>query len=91
MVFVKRFDEYILRPIFIHRYEKDKREKAFEFYDLLMHDGARIRALYQRQAELEAEKEKAFGNIQHSANSNKSSENKEKILRSITSCRMQKS
>ena len=46
MVFIKRFDEYILRPIFIHRYEKDKREKAFEFYDLLMHDGARIRSLY---------------------------------------------
>ena len=39
----KRLDEYILRPIFIHKYERTQRSKAYEFFDLLMNEGKMIK------------------------------------------------
>ena len=48
--FLRRFDEMIMRPIFIYHYEKDMHNRAREFYDLFMHDGERIEKQYNEVA-----------------------------------------
>ena len=48
--FLRRFDELIMRPIFIYHYEKDMHNRAREFYDLFMHDGERIERQYNEVA-----------------------------------------
>ena len=48
--YLRRFDELIMRPIFIYHYEKDMHNKAREFYDLFMHDGEKIERQYEEAA-----------------------------------------
>ena len=38
-LYVKRFDELILRPIFIYKYEKDKEARARDFFELFQSEG----------------------------------------------------
>lgn len=49
--YLRRFDELIMRPVFIYHYEKDMVNRAREFYDLFMHDGDKIEKQYEHAAE----------------------------------------
>ena len=44
-----RFDKLIMRPILIHKYEKDKTARAQEFYDMFNDQGDEVRKLYTKQ------------------------------------------
>ena len=43
---MKRFDQLILRPILIHKYEKDKESRAKDFYEMLAHEGNAMKKFY---------------------------------------------
>ena len=43
-----RFDKLILRPILIHKYEKDRTKRAQEFYDMFNDQGSEVRRLYTK-------------------------------------------
>lgn len=38
--YFKRFDQLILRPLLIHKYEKDKEARTKEFYEMFQEEGA---------------------------------------------------
>ena len=38
--YFKRFDQLILRPLLIHKYEKDKEARTKEFYEMFHEEGA---------------------------------------------------
>lgn len=40
--YLNRFDELIMKPIFIYKYEKDMQKKSKEFFDLFMKEGDTI-------------------------------------------------
>ena len=40
--YLHRFDELIMKPIFIYKYEKDMQKKSKEFFDLFMKQGNEI-------------------------------------------------
>ena len=44
--YMKRFDQLILRPILIHKYEKDKESRAKDFYEMLAHEGNAMKKFY---------------------------------------------
>lgn len=46
VTYLKRFDELILRPIFIYKYEKEMHKRAHEFFDIFMHDGAKLEKIF---------------------------------------------
>ena len=43
---LKRFDQLIMRPLLIHKYEKDKEARAREFYELFQEEGDKLRKQY---------------------------------------------
>lgn len=47
--YLKRFDQLIVRPILIHKYEKDRNARAQEFYEMFQDEGVDVRRLYMRQ------------------------------------------
>lgn len=47
--YLKRFDQLIMRPILIHKYEKDKDSRAREFYEMFQEDGPTLRKLFNEQ------------------------------------------
>jgi len=44
--YLKRFDQLILRPILIHKYEKDSEKRAKEFYEMFAEEGNQMKKLY---------------------------------------------
>lgn len=54
-VYLKRFDELIMRPIFIYRYEKQMQDKAREFYDIFMHEGTALEKIFAKNNEQAAD------------------------------------
>ena len=44
-----RFDQLILRPILIHKYEKDKESRAKDFYEMFTHEGNEMKKFYQNE------------------------------------------
>lgn len=51
MKYFKEFDENILKPILIYKYSKERKEKQFEFYDMLRKRGQKIESNYVEQKE----------------------------------------
>jgi hypothetical protein len=49
--YFKEFDENILKPILIYKYSKERKEKQFEFYDMLRKRGQKIESNYVEQKE----------------------------------------
>ena len=47
--YLKRFDQLIMRPILIHKYEKDSTARAKEFYEMFQEDGQKIEKLFREQ------------------------------------------
>ena len=47
--YFKRFDQFIMRPILIHKYEKDKDSRAREFYEMFQEDGPALRKIFNEQ------------------------------------------
>lgn len=52
--YLKRFDQLILRPILIHKYEKDKEARAQEFYEMFQEEGQKIEKLFREQQKTHA-------------------------------------
>ncbi len=46
---MKRFDQLILRPILIHKYEKDKESRAKDFYEMFAQEGNEMKKFYQNE------------------------------------------
>ena len=42
MKYFKQFDETILKPILIYKYTKERKEKQFEFFDMMIKKGANL-------------------------------------------------
>ena len=38
-----RLNEFILRPMFIYKYEKNEERRAYEFFEIFMNDGKKIK------------------------------------------------
>mmetsp|Transcript_19543 Transcript_19543/g.26411 ORF Transcript_19543/g.26411 Transcript_19543/m.26411 type:complete len:94 (+) Transcript_19543:1472-1753(+) len=47
--YLKRIDQLVLRPILIHKYEKDKEARARDFYDMFQAEGGHVRKLYEAE------------------------------------------
>ena len=47
--YIKRFDQLILRPLLIHKFEKDKEARAKEFYEMFLDHGDEVRKMYQKE------------------------------------------
>lgn len=47
--YLKRFDSLILRPLLIHKYDKDQKARAQEFYEMFQNEGAEIKKLYAKE------------------------------------------
>ena len=45
--YLTRMDQLVLKPLLIHRYEKDKEARAREFYDMFQAEGNQVRKLYE--------------------------------------------
>lgn len=37
-----RLDEFILKPIFVYKYDKEMAKRVREFYDMMAHDGVNV-------------------------------------------------
>lgn len=46
MQYFKKFDETILKPILIYKYSKERKERQWEFFDLLRQRGQKIEKVY---------------------------------------------
>ena len=44
-----RFDTLILRPLLIHKYDKDMKSRAQEFYEMFQNEGAELKRLYANE------------------------------------------
>ena len=42
----------MLKPLLIHKYEKDKEARAREFYDMFQAEGNQVRKLYEQKKTL---------------------------------------
>lgn len=42
MTYFKEFDNTILRPILIYKYSKERKEKQFELFDMMVKKGLKI-------------------------------------------------
>lgn len=40
--YCKRFDEFILKPIFVYKYDKNMAKRVREFYEMMAHDGVNV-------------------------------------------------
>jgi len=40
--YFKQFDETILKPILIYKYTKERKEKQFEFFNMMINKGAKL-------------------------------------------------
>ena len=47
--YLHRFDELIMKPIFIYKYEKNMQKRSKEFFDLFMKQGNEIESEFQRE------------------------------------------
>ena len=47
----------MLRPILIHKYEKDKEARARDFYDMFQAEGNHVRKLYEKKKTMKLERE----------------------------------
>ena len=56
--YFKEFDETILKPILIHKYSKEKKEKQFELFDLMQKKGAHIEQTYANKQSSSSEENK---------------------------------
>ena len=45
--YIKRLDQLILRPLLIHKYEKDRETRAREFYEMFQEEGEQMKKLYK--------------------------------------------
>ena len=57
--YFKRLDQLILRPLLIHKYEKDRETRAREFYEMFQEEGEQMKKLYK------VEKQKTDANNSH--------------------------
>ena len=58
--YLQRFDEAIMKPIFIHKYEYTKSKDHEDFFNVMLEEGNALEAMYKRQktgAELKPEKD----------------------------------
>ena len=47
--YLHRFDELIMKPIFIYKYEKNMQKKSKQFFDLFMKNGGEIELEFTTQ------------------------------------------
>lgn len=47
--YLHRFDELIMKPIFIYKYEKAMQKKSREFFDRLMNQGDKLEQDYRKE------------------------------------------
>lgn len=47
--YLRRFDEVIMKPIFIYKYEKEMQKKSKEFFQLFMKEGSQIEEQYRQE------------------------------------------
>ena len=47
--YLQRFDEAIMKPIFIHKYHRQKAQDDVDFYNVMVEDGNHLEAMYKRQ------------------------------------------
>lgn len=52
--YLHRFDELIMKPIFIYKYEKNMQKKSKEFFNLFMKEGNEIEKEFTREGMNEA-------------------------------------
>ena len=71
--YVRRFDELIMRPLLIHKYEANKEERVRDFYDLYQAEGNAVRKLYETAKTKKAE-ESERGSAHHGGFSEKKDE-----------------
>ena len=57
MQYFKKFDETILKPILIYKYSKERKERQWEFFDLLRQRGQKIEKVYVNRNEDSSSKE----------------------------------
>ena len=57
---LKRFDEQIMRPMLIHKYEAGKEAREQDFYDLYQQEGNAVRKMYEAQKTRKIEEERSF-------------------------------
>ena len=48
--YMHRFDEMIMKPIFIYKYEKSMQKKSKEFFKIFMKAGTQIEDDFQKEA-----------------------------------------
>lgn len=48
----KRCDEFLMKPIFVHKYEKELIKASKEFYEMMAHDGKAIEEKFVNQQSL---------------------------------------
>ena len=79
--YMRRFDQLIMRPILIHKYEKDKEARAQDFYEMFQEDGHKVGKLFSKQ--MKAHAKAADGSAKGSAQRSGSEHTKD-FLRAAT-------
>lgn len=46
--YIKRFDEAIMKPIFIYKYHKFMSKQADEFYNVFLEEGLKLEEMYEK-------------------------------------------
>lgn len=45
--YLQRFDEHIMKPIFIHKYHKLRAKDAEDFFNVMLEEGATLETMYK--------------------------------------------
>ena len=49
--YLQRFDEHIMKPIFIYRYHRLKAKDAEDFFNVMLEEGNTLEAMYKHQGQ----------------------------------------
>ena len=58
--YLQRFDEAIMKPLFIYKYERTKSKDAEDFFNVMLEEGNALEAMYKRQKTGEGHKLQKF-------------------------------
>ena len=56
--YFKEIDDTLIRPILIYKYSKERKEKVYEFHDMMMKKGQQIEQVYTKKRDSVTEEEK---------------------------------